>query len=247
MKKLVILSMIIAGALAVSASVNIPFTEITYNARYHIGLIDVSIGKGVVTVNSDGENFEGTLNGKSIPWEGKIFCISDTLRARMSPASEYSPETVEYINGWYRKPSAKDYGSSDYNPNNPEAFKNIHGQGSLDASDNTMEAVTITADMLGLFYYARQINFPELREGQTITIPIETPDGPEKVRITYKGRSSIDIDGRDFDTFATVFEYSYHGEMSGYEVAMDIDADTGIPVKFSSELPIGHVEMTYSM
>ncbi len=60
MKKLVILLMIAAGALAASAGVNIPFTEITYNARYHIGLIDVSIGKGVVTVNSDGENFEGT-------------------------------------------------------------------------------------------------------------------------------------------------------------------------------------------
>lgn len=244
MNRIIFLSLIVFGFLSSAAQVHIPFTRLTYDARYSFGPINVSIGTGEVTVQTYGDNFVGTLNGKSIPWRGRVYCISDTLRTEMHPTHGFSSESVEYVNGWYRKPKAEEYESAGYNPDNPQCYKNIKGFGLLDASNRTMEAISIMADMLAMYYYAHQINFPAMKEGQVITLPIKTPDGPEQVRIRYKGPSSINICGQNISTYRTVFEYSYKGEMSGYEVALDIAANNRIPLKFSSDLPIGHVEMT---
>lgn len=242
-KRYITLSVLVLSILSMIAQVHIPYTRLTYDAHYSFGPINVSIGTGEVTIQTYGNNFFGTLNGKSIPWRGRVYCISDTLKAVMSPDRGYSTESIEYINGWYRKPKTEEYESGRFNPNNPASYKNIKGEGSLDASYDTMEAITITAEMLALYYYAHQINFAKMNAGDAITIPINTPEGSEWVRLTYQGPSTLDIGGRTFNTFHTVFEYSYHGRLSGYEVDLDINAENRLPLRFSSELPIGHVEM----
>lgn len=243
-KKFIVLSLLLLSFFSVIAQVHIPYTRLAYKAHYSFGPINVAIGTGEVTIQTNGKNFMGTLNGKSIPWRGRVYCISDTLKAEMVPTRGYSAESVKYVNGWYRKPKSKEYEAGQFNPDSPESYKNIKGHGSLDASDDTMEAITIMADMLALYYYAHEINFHRMREGEAVTLPIKTPHGKEWVRLTYEGISTLEIGERTFDIYQTVFEYSYKGEMSGYRVNLDIDMNNRIPLRFSSNLPIGHVEMT---
>lgn len=248
MKKYLWVAICMISVCAAKAQVNIPYEEIDYNVHYHWGIINVMIAHGTVTVQTDGNRFIGTLDGNSIPWNGRVFCVSDTLHTIMTPAGKVSNETVTYENGWYLKPKVTQYRSEGFNPDDPANYKNIKGQGTLNADGETMEAITVTADMLAMFYYAREIDFESMQPGQSITIPINVEGGtPERVNITYDGKATTDINGSSYPTYDITFEYSYHGAMSGYPVKMQIGAESRIPVRISASLPVGHVEMIHDI
>ena len=245
MKKTLIGLIAAVCALSATAQTDIPYQEIPYDVHYHWGLIDIQIAHGHATIQTDGNLFTATLDGNSIPWDGRVFCISDTLRAVMTPqpGGALSREQVIYQNGWYLKPKVTQYRSGAFSPTDPANFKNIHGQGSLDASGQTMEAITVTSDMLALYYYFRQIDFPSLQSGQTITIP-STGGYARDVTITYSGPSQITIDGTTYPSSALVFEYTYDGHSSGYPVHAEVAATTRIPILLSASLPVGDVRLT---
>ena len=247
MKKYLLLMLVLCSVMIGKAQVNIPYQEIRYNVNYHWGLVDVMIAHGVVTLQSDNNRFNATLDGSSIPWEGRVFCVSDTLWTIMTPTDGLSKETVIYQNGWYMKPKVSTYHSGNFDPTNPANYKNIKGEGTLDASGETMEAITVTSDMLVLFYYFKEIDFESMTEGQSITIPIAIEGGsPEKVVVTYNGKSHHKIDNVDYPTYSVMFEYSYNGRMSGYPVDAQVGINDRIPLLISSTLPVGHVEMIYN-
>lgn len=246
MKKHVLLLLVLLWAFAGKAQVNIPYQEINYDVHYHWGLINVMIAHGKVTLQTDGTNFNGTLDGNSIPWEGRIFFVSDTLQAKMTPGPGLSKETVVYENGWYMKPKVGEYRAGGFSPTNPASYKNIKGAGELNASGETMEAITVTADMLGMFYYVREIDFESMQPGHQLTIPINVEGGtPERVNVTYEGKSVYTANGVSYGTYAITFEYSYNGVMSGYPVRCEVSSSERIPVLISANLPIGQVEMIY--
>ncbi|MBD5358522.1 MAG: DUF3108 domain-containing protein [Bacteroides sp.] len=246
MKKLLLLIVIALSSLGAKAQ-NIPYQELRYDIHYHWGLINVQIAHALVTLNADNGNFSATLDGNSIPWEGRVMCVSDTLRANMSGSGAASRENISYINGWYMKPKTSVFNSSSFDPQNPANYKNILGGGTLNADSSTMEAIDVTANMLGLFYTYRNIDFEQISEGQSVTIPITNPDGSsDRVVITYNGKSQYQIGATTYPTYDTVFEYSYHGTMSGYPVNCQVGANDRIPLYFAANLPVGHVEMIYS-
>ena len=246
MKKPILLLFAFMAALTGMAQVQLPYQEINYNVHYHWGIIDVMIAHGKVTLSTNGNQFNGTLDGNSIPWDGRVFCVSDTLQATMSPGSPVSHETVTYENGWYLKPKTTVYRSGSFDPTNPANYKNIKGQGTLDADANTMEAVTVTADMLGMFYYYHEIDFESMSPGQQITIPITVEGGiNQQVVVTYNGKSTYNASGVTYPTYSTTFEYSYNGAMSGYPVQAEVATSSRIPVLLSASLPVGKVEMIY--
>ncbi|MDE6577586.1 MAG: DUF3108 domain-containing protein [Muribaculaceae bacterium] len=247
MKKTFLLLVVMLSALVGKAQINIPLQEIHYDVHYHWGIIDVMIAHGVVTMETEGNNFRATLDGNSIPWDGRIFCVSDTLHATMAPTSGLSRETVTYENGWYLKPKVTEYRTNSFDPSNPANYKNIKGQGTLNASDDTMEAITVTADMLGMFYYFRQIDFESMTPGSSITIPITVEGGdPQKVVVTYNGKSSYSVGGTTYPTYSAQYEYTYHGAMSGYPVKAEVSVSSRVPLLLSASLPAGHVEMIHN-
>ena len=246
MKRFVLLSVILFCVLIGKAQLSVPYTELNYNVHYHWGMIDVTIAHGLMTMQTDGNRFVATLDGNSIPWNGRVFCVSDTLIATMTPGAGLSREHVDYINGWYMKPKVSLYRSGGFNPMLLSNYRNIKGQGTLSASNETMEAIAITADMLGLFYYFKEIDFERLAVGQQIVIPVSMLGAPnEKVVITYNGKSYFATDFGSYSTYSVTFEYSYQGKMSGYAVDAQVSSYDRIPVSISACLPIGKVEMIY--
>ena len=236
--------MAVAAALGCSAQTYVAPQEIHYNVNYHWGFIDVMIARGVVNVSGDANNFYGTLDGTSIPWEGHIICVSDTLRASFSGAGNNLQEAVSYQNGWYRRPHVSSFRSSTYNPDDPAIFKSIDGQGAYDASDDSMEAITVTSDMIGMYYLAHAIDFSSLTAGQKITVPIQGQYSKEVV-ITYTGEGLYTTGGDNYPTYNCTFEYGYGGRMSGYPVECKISRSSRIPVYLCANLPVGRVEMLY--
>ncbi|MBD5233626.1 MAG: DUF3108 domain-containing protein [Bacteroidales bacterium] len=241
MKRLFFAGMLALAAFGASAQINIPFQQINYKVHYHWGVVDVNIANGTATIQTDGDNFSATLNGNSIPWGGRIFCVSDTLQATMTPnPSGLSSEHVNYQNGWYMKPRKDEYSGAGFTANCGIPYKNIVGEGNLNASDNTMEAITITSDMLAMFYYFREIDFESMNPGQSLTIPISGGFANE-VTLTYNGRSEDTSLGSP--VYSVDYEYAYHGAPSGYPVHSEVDVYSRLPLLISAQLPVGHVEM----
>ena len=245
MKKLMLLAVIGMIGLISKAGVIIPNTVIPYNVNYHWGIIDVNIAHGTVKYECDGTNFYGTLDGVSIPWEGHVILVSDTLQAKMLPGEKYSHEKIEYQSGWYRRPKAKYYRSNDYDASNPENYKTISGAGNYDASGSSMEAIAITSDMIGMYYYANEIDFESLKPNEQITLPIQGVY-EQQVIVTYLGEGSYEIENVVHPTYNCMFEYNYHGKMSGYPVQMRVDKKTRIPIFLSAGIPVGKVEMIWN-
>ncbi|MCH5225333.1 MAG: hypothetical protein J1D77_05005 [Muribaculaceae bacterium] len=245
MKKILLIAMGLLAAFALKAALTIPFTEVPYNVNYHWGIIDVNIAHGTVKYQCDGTNFSGTLDGVSIPWEGHVIVVSDTLHTQMLPGQKYSLEKITYQSGWYRRPKAKYFRSNDYDAANPANYKNIAGEGQYDASNNSMEAIAITSDMIGMYYYANEIDFEAMEPNQEITLPIEGVYAQE-VKITYQGKGSYEIENTTYPTYNVMFEYNYHGKMSGYPVQMRIRQSDRLPIFLSASIPVGKVEMIYN-
>ena len=245
MKKYFLLTFAFFACFLAKAGSPIQLTEIPYNVNYHWGIIDVNIAHGTVKYECDGTNFHGTLDGVSIPWEGHVIVVSDTLKTQFLPGEKYSKEKITYQSGWYRRPKAKYFRSNDYNPANPANYKNIAGQGEYDASNASMEAITITSDMIGMYYYAHEIDFESMHPTQQITIPIEGVYAQEVV-ITYLGKGSYEIENINYPTYNCMFEYNYKGTMSGYPVQMRIHQTDRIPVFLSASIPVGKIEMIYN-
>lgn len=240
------LAFAILTCLGANAEVTIPPTVVPYDVNYHWGIIDVNIAHGTVKYECDGTKFHGTLDGVSIPWEGHVILVSDTLTTQMIPGNgKYSTEKIEYQSGWYRRPHAKYFRSNDYNASNPANYKNIAGQGEYDASNASMEAITITSDMIGMYYYAHEIDWESLQPNQQITIPIEGVYAQQMV-ITYIGKGSYEIGSTVYPTYNCMFEYNYKEKMSGYPVQMRIHQTDRLPVFLSASIPVGKIEMIYN-
>ena len=245
MKKLLFIVFLGLAALGMKAGKPIPATEVPYNVNYHWGIIDVNIAHGTVKYHCDGTNFYGTLDGVSIPWEGHVILVSDTLKTQFVAGGKYSKEIIEYQSGWYRRPQAKYFRSNTYDAANPANYKNIAGEGQYNASSNSMEAITITSDMIGMYYYANEIDFESLSPNQVITIPIEGVYAQE-VKVTYLGKGSYEIENTQYPTYNIMFEYNYKQHMSGYPVQMRIRQSDRLPIFLSASIPVGKVEMIYN-
>lgn len=241
MKRFLIPIISILTALAASADAKAADQTLYYDVSYHCGFIKITAGEAAVDFNTDGENFTASLNGQTESIEGHIFAISDTLQTRMDRAEGISKETVTYENGWYTRVKTKDVDGSALDFTNPATYKNIWGGGDLNASSETMEAVTITADMLAMFYYFQELDFENMQPGQNINMAVTLPDNDvQQVNIIYEGSDTY----KGLPTYKVKFTYSYHGEMSAYPVTAQIHTVTRLPLLFSADIKIGHVELT---
>lgn len=245
MKRIFYTALFCVTCFLAKSGVTIPYTEIPYNVNYHWGIIDVNIAHGNVTIESDGNSFMGTLDGVSIPWEGHVILVSDTLDFNIIPSSGLSKEKVNYQAGWYRRPKVKYFRNKNYNPGNPQIYKNIAGQGLYNASNDSMEAITVTSDMLAMFYYAHEFNFDSMKPGHQIVIPIDG-DYAQEVLVTYMGPGTYSEGNAVYSTQDVQFEYTYGGKLSGYQVQMKIGDKTRLPLFISASLPMGKVEMLYT-
>lgn len=252
-RKIITIAVMICGlstsAQTVPADIEIPATTLHYNIKFHLGFIDKEIAQGSAHFQcSEANGFTASLSGSSIPWEGRQYSITDTLSStfKTDAATGLPFETVRYINGIYTKPLCSEGAEGQLILEKTGAFKNIHGDGTLSASPTTMEAVTITAQMLSMFYYSNALPFDTWPAGKTAKLNINMPDGTQDfIMIHYVGeRQHENADGTSTPTYAIIFNYSYQGQLSKYPVECEIDATRHVPLFFAADLSIGHMEMT---
>lgn len=223
---------------SVQAVVDIPSTNANYDVIYHWGLINKVAGHGNVSFHTDGNEFMGTLEGRSIPWEGRIYTVESSLSAIFVPSKNGpSQEIVTGMQGVYTKPKVGETGDF--------PFKNIYGDGTLDASPETMEAVNVMTQMISMFYYAKDIDFTSLQPGASLVIPIQRGKSTQSLYVSYLGQSNYSYGDYSTPVYKIVFRYTFNGAPDRYPVTCLIGRYNRMPVQFSADLLIGHIKMCY--
>lgn len=218
MKRLFLILSIVSVAVIAAAAQS---RNLVYEVKWKWGLVDISAGYAHVNTSLIGDAFNATLSGQSIPWEGRIYKIDETMRANVAPEAL----TLQYINGVYTKPRV-------HEQNAETPYRDILGQGTLSASANTMEAVSVMAHMLGLFYYSGVLDFASMQPGDFKSIPYNNDSGRESVlQIEYLGQTD--------DCYSIRFKFSF----CPYHVDSLIKKSTLTPTSFSAHIAIGHVQM----
>lgn len=237
----------LSAVLALSAFAGETIDSIPYKVEYKWGFIQKTAGNGLVTLKNSGDTITATLSGQSVPWSGRLYTVTDTLKATVThkDGQPVPQETVIYENGRYSKPLVTVNPDGSYNVQHTTLYKNIDGSGQLSASPETMEAVTITADMLGMFRYSREIDFSTMQPGQTVNVNI-SGEMPGQLSIEYLGQSTFMIGDRPIPAYQVKFDYAYQGKMSNYDVNCWIGVDQKFPIAFAADLLIGHVEMIWN-
>lgn len=219
---------------------------VNYSVSYRWGFINKTAGSGTVTTSSDADGrFTGRLEGHSIPWGGRIYSIEDELQAVMTPGAPLGLDTerVTMSRGIYYKPEVGQPVAFSYD--DPSSYWSTAGGGTLNCSASTREAVSITTDMLSIFYYANSIDFDGLAEGQHVQVPVIEADGARRsISIVYGGEQTVNLGEAEVACYAILFNYDYNGAPSSYPVNCWISKEGRIPVIFSAKLEIGHFEMT---
>lgn len=198
--------------------------DYNYSVDWQWGPIDIHAGDVTISVDTEDCSVNGSVVGQSVPIRGDVMSITDTISACMT---SHSAE-INYIDGTYSR-HAKDTWSDEY--------RNIHGQGLLDASAETMEAVNITAMLPSFFYYAQQMDFSQMDPGTSLSVPFATgEDG--RMLITYHGTEESDY-GQVY-SLSLIFDV---GDAAEYPIWCLVSTADRSPVSFATTLRIGHVQM----
>lgn len=212
-------------AFAITAAVLGWAKDYTYSVDWHWGIVNIHAGDVKVNLDYGDDLVNGALAGQSVPIRGNVMSISDTISACLS----LDRAEINYINGVY---------SRHHDGVWSDQYRNIHGEGELDASPETMEAVAITAMLPGFFYYADQLDFSKMEEGHTVEVPFVTNGQDGRMLITYQGTQESDC-GEAY-SLSLVFDV---GEASQYPIWCLVNAADRTPILFAATLRIGHVQM----
>lgn len=200
--------------------------DYTYSVVWHWGFVDIHAGNVTISVTDQTEDgFSGALVGRSVPIKGDVMSISDTINAVLT----LDRAEINYINGIYSRHAKGQI---------PTLYRNIHGQGELNASTETMEAVTITALLPGFFYYARQMEFDKMDEGDSVAVTFANDGEEGRLLITYHG-----IEESDYGPAYSISLIYDMEDTAEYPIWCLVSTDDCTPLTFSTTLHIGHVQM----
>lgn len=222
---------------------------LTYDVIYKWGFINKVAGYATMSLRNDGNLYRASVYAENAPWANSIYMLRDTLYTTMTKDGYY-PVSYTYIaheNGKYKK----DVLSFTRNGNTFSAeavrYKRKAEGEPMTSSKLHLEAEGMTVDMLSSFFYLRTLDFPNMKKGQSVTVNIFSGSKKEKLKITYKGTRSLNLDGRKFQTYYINFTFTRKGVESSAPISGWISTDgQRIPLKVEGSLPVGKVRAIYT-
>ena len=249
LKPLTILIVLLSSTWSQLTALTLPDEDLSYKVMYKWGLINKQAGRATLSLRNDGTNYNASLVARTEPWADHFYSVRDTLLSTMQvdgliathyekiahEDGNYSLDVVEYsrigdiVTGYAtRKRQKKD---------KPPTI-----------ATTTITATGATFDMLSVFYYLRTLDFYSMQQGEELTVNIFSGKKSELLRIKYFGRTTIEIDDRDWATHRVSFYFTTDGKKkSSDDMDCWISADNRrIPIRLEGKLPIGKVRCFYT-
>ncbi|MDE5725126.1 MAG: DUF3108 domain-containing protein [Duncaniella sp.] len=222
---------------------------LTYDIIYKWGFINKVAGYATLSLRNDGNLYRATLYGRNAPWANRIYMLRDTLYSTMTKQGLY-PVKYVYIaheEGKYKK-DIVDFTRSG-NEFSAECIRYKRPKNGAETTSSTirLEASGMTVDMLSSFFYLRTLDFDNINVGESVTLNIFSGSKKEKLRITYRGKSSVELNGENVASYKINFTFTRKGKQSSAPITGWISADDRrIPLKVEGQLPVGKVRAIYT-
>lgn len=222
----------------------VPDETLQYQINYKWGFIDANAGVATVTAeNVPGTGtFRATLTGRSVQLLGHEYVggdtivgtlMSDTVRSVMTQrlsysAGEFEIETITYPDG-----SAKD----------GEIVRRLP-DGKVVRSRISHYGGGLTVDLLGVYYYMRQIDYTQMTPGQSVRVNVFSGKSPETLDVTYNGKVMADSCGCQVETFSVSLDFSTPppGNSSDHLEAWISTGADRVPVRVVGTLKFGRMD-----
>lgn len=227
--------------------------SLNYKVMYKWGLINKQAGHATLSLRNVGNEYRMTLTAASEKWADALYKVRDTLEGRVDIAT-FRPIV-------YKKMSHEggetriDVVNFQYPAGNKVVGKTRRRQ--WDKKDELkidrtqmLEAEGTTVDMLCSFYYMRRMAFPTFKVGHSEKINIFSGKRKEILTITYLGEETIDIDGKNYNTYHISFSFtdpaSPKKETSDPMEAWISTEASRIPLKLEGKLRVGKVQCYFT-
>lgn len=250
MKKILMILSAILAALSMTVSAwTVPDETLRYSVNFKWGLIDANAGVATLsTENIPGTGrFRATLTGKSVDLLGHYYAVGDTIVGDIM-ADTMQPVYTQHLsqeNGEFSIETVT------YDASGPSSLGEVVKtlpDGKVIRSRVSHYGGGLTLDLLAVFYYLRQIDYPSMAQGDKVTVNIFSGKNPETLTVTYGGLQNVSIGGGDREAYAVSLTFSSdnEGEVNTDRMEVTVSADDSrIPLTVDGSLKIGHLICRY--
>lgn len=241
-------------AIAASTSMSmkawsVPNETLHYSVNFKWGFIDANAGVATLSTfnNPDDNTFQATLTGKSIDLLGHYYEVGDTIVGSMMAdttqpvyTQHISQESGEFAIETYTYNTAAD-------PSLGEIVKRFP-DGKVERRRISHYGGGLTLDLLAVFYYIRQIDYPNLSDGDKVTVNIFSGNNPETLSVTYNGTTMVNINDQEQSAYSIslVFSSQDNGQTNADSMAITISSDESrVPLTIDGSLKFGRLECRY--
>lgn len=248
MRRSICLSVIaLLTTLGCFGAIPLPDADYHYVIRYKWGLIEKDAATATLSLSSDASQYHARLAVATLPWTDHVLRVRDTLYSEMERPSclpivyvkdTHQGHTVQHDVLRYTRTGNEVLGRA-------SRFKQ-EGDHLPQVSDTLLYANGPTLDMLSVFYWIRELDFPSMAEGTTFNLSLFSAYTVSQLEATYRGKRTISYEGNTFDTYFISFRFMNNGRESEDPMMIWLSADDlRIPVRLIGVLSLGKVEAFY--
>ncbi len=227
----------------------VPDESLHYSVRYKWGFLDANAGVVKLTTQGDPADsslFMATMSGKSVNLLGHYYEATDTLTGTYMADTVCSVYTqqVDKADGEFDIETVSYPGASNAAKLGP-VVKQLPG-GKVLRKRVSHYGGGVTVDLLGVFYYMRQLDYPSMKPGENSTVNLVDSTGTftSALDITYNGPAMADSCGTQVPAYSITLTF---GQPNGSEKPVAMTAlisrnHLRVPLAVQGSLKFGHIQ-----
>ena len=222
----------------------------SYVVTYKWGLIQKDAGDVKITKKPHKDGYELRMVAATKPWADRIYKLRDTLTS-VTLRDRYKPLSYTYIaheKNKYRKDEIKFSYSGNKVTGNSIKYKEDK-KGNVYGSEHELEGFGPTYDMLSVYFFLRELDYSNMKAGDTVEANIFSGSKEEKLTVRCEGKEKIQLRNKqDAEAWHIVFKFTQKGgAKSSDDINCWISTDSShTPLLIVGNLPIGQIKVHYT-
>lgn len=247
MKRIITLLSLIIFFVSAYASSNESFK---YVVSYKWGLIHKDAGDVTITKKTKGDGYELRMVASTRPWADRIYKVRDTI-VSVTQKEHYRPLSYSFI-AHEKNKFKRDEIKYTYSGNHVKGAAHKYREkknGEVYESDKTLEGELPVYDMLSIYFFLREIDYDNLKSGETVNATIFSGDKVEQLTVKSLGKEMVKLkDKSEREAWHIQFKFtSGGGKKSSDDINCWISTDsTRTPLLIIGNLPIGQIRVNYT-
>lgn len=248
MRHSVITAILLLSCITTVFASDLPDEDLSYVILYKWGLVNKEAATATLSLRKNANTYSARLSAETVPWADRVFKVRDTLQSVMMHRSclplLYRKTTHE--GGTYNRDVVNFSRTGNQTTGTVERVRRKKG-GDIRRSDTILHADGPSFDMLSVFYYLRQLDFPNLAPGYKTSVYVFSGKRVEELTIVFSGKETIKFNGKSYPTYVIDFSFTQNGKPTGWPMTTWISQDESrIPIKLEGQLPFGKVHAFYT-